>query len=257
MHIHDNIAAMQATTIAAITPGFNSPSLRFLYKLLSCSVLFIEWSFKIPSIIVDGLILSLLSLLPLLPLLPLLSLSISSLSKGVVLFGSGILVSGIWFVLLGIEDDIVGILYLSFAELLVGVITKVVFWLKVVVGIIFNKFVGIVVWISAWKVVGIFFGILVGIVVGIFAIFVGIVVSVIFGIVVVIIVVIIVDKIDNVVCVVVGWIVGKTVWFLVGTVAWVIGVSDFNGKFEFSRGNVLSLWLDISLNDSFWLLEIW
>ena len=252
MHIHDNIAAMQATTIAAITPGFNPPSLPFLYKLLSCPVLFIEWPFKIPSIIVDDIILSLLSLLPLL------SLSISSLSKGVVLFGSGILVSGIWFVLLGIEDDIVGILYLSFAELLVGVITKVVFWLKVVVGIIFNKFVGIVVWISAWKVVGIFFGILVGIVVGIFvAIFVGIVVSVIFGIVVVIIVVIIVDKIDNVVCVVVGWIVGKTVWFLVGTVAWVIGVSDFNGKFEFSRGNVLSLWLDISLNDSFWLLEIW
>ena len=229
MHIHDNIAAMQATTIAAITPGFNPPSLPFLYKLLSCPVLFIEWPFKIPSIIVDDIILSLLSLLPLL------SLSISSLSKGVVLFGSGILVSGIWFVLLGIEDDIVGI----------------------VVGIIFNKFVGIVVWISAWKVVGIFFGILVGIVVGIFAIFVGIVVSVIFGIVVVIIVVIIVDKIDNVVCVVVGWIVGKTVWFLVGTVAWVIGVSDFNGKFEFSRGNVLSLWLDISLNDSFWLLEIW
>ena len=228
MHIHDNIAAMQATTIAAITPGFNPPSLPFLYKLLSCPVLFIEWPFKIPSIIVDDIILSLLSLLPLL------SLSISSLSKGVVLFGSGILVSGIWFVLLGIEDDIVGI----------------------VVGIIFNKFVGIVVW--AWKVVGIFFGILVGIVVGIFvAIFVGIVVSVIFGIVVVIIVVIIVDKIDNVVCVVVGWIVGKTVWFLVGTVAWVIGVSDFNGKFEFSRGNVLSLWLDISLNDSFWLLEIW
>ena len=228
MHIHDNIAAMQATTIAAITPGFNSPSLPFLYKLLSCPVLFIEWPFKIPSIIVDDIILSLLSLLPLL------SLSISSLSKGVVLFGSGILVSGIWFVLLGIEDDIVGI----------------------VVGIIFNKFVGIVVW--AWKVVGIFFGILVGIVVGIFvAIFVGIVVSVIFGIVVVIIVVIIVDKIDDVVCVVVGWIVGKTVWFLVGTVAWVIGVSDFNGKFEFSRGNVLSLWLDISLNDSFWLLEIW
>ena len=250
MHIHDNIAAMQATTIAAITPGFNPPSLPFLYKLLSCPVLFIEWPFKIPSIIVDDIILSLLSLLPLL------SLSISSLSKGVVLFGSGILVSGIWFVLLGIEDDIVGILYLSFAELLVGVITKVVFWLKVVVGIIFNKFVGIVVW--AWKVVGIFFGILVGIVVGIFvAIFVGIVVSVIFGIVVVIIVVIIVDKIDDVVCVVVGWIVGKTVWFLVGTVAWVIGVSDFNGKFEFSRGNVLSLWLDISLNDSFWLLEIW
>ena len=228
MHIHDNIAAMQATTIAAITPGFNPPSLPFLYKLLSCPVLFIEWPFKIPSIIVDDIILSLLSLLPLL------SLSISSLSKGVVLFGSGILVSGIWFVLLGIEDDIVGI----------------------VVGIIFNKFVGIVVW--AWKVVGIFFGILVGIVVGIFvAIFVGIVVSVIFGIVVVIIVVIIVDKIDDVVCVVVGWIVGKTVWFLVGTVAWVIGVSDFNGKFEFSRGNVLSLWLDISLNDSFWLLEIW
>ena len=228
MHIHDNIAAMQATTIAAITPGFNPPSLPFLYKLLSCPVLFIEWPFKIPSIIVDDIILSLLSLLPLL------SLSISSLSKGVVLFGSGILVSGIWFVLLGIEDDIVGI----------------------VVGIIFNKFVGIVVW--AWKVVGIFFGILVGIVVGIFvAIFVGIVVSVIFGIVVVIIVVIIVDKIDDVVCVVVGWIVGKTVWFLVGTVAWVIGVSDFNGKFEFSRGNVLSLWLDISLNNSFWLLEIW
>ena len=228
MHIHDNIAAMQATTIAAITPGFNPPSLPFLYKLLSCPVLFIEWPFKIPSIIVDDIILSLLSLLPLL------SLSISSLSKGVVLFGSGILVSGIWFVLLGIEDDIVGI----------------------VVGIIFNKFVGIVVW--AWKVVGIFFGILVGIVVGIFvAIFVGIVVSVIFGIVVVIIVVIIVDKIDDVVCVVVGWIVGKTVWFLVGTVAWVIGVSDFNGKFEFSRGDVLSLWLDISLNDSFWLLEIW
>ena len=42
MHIHDNIAAMQATTIAAITPGFNQPSLPFLYKLLSCPVLFIE-----------------------------------------------------------------------------------------------------------------------------------------------------------------------------------------------------------------------
>ena len=188
---------------------------------------------------------------------------ISALSKGVVLFGSGIVVSGVWFVLFGMEDDIVGILYLSKAELLVGVITKAVFWLKIVVGIIFDKFVGIVVWTLAGKVVGIFVGIvveilvwifvgiLVGIVVDIFVVifigvFVAIVVSIIFGIVVGVIavfVVIIFDKIDDVVRIVIGIIVGKTVWFLVGTVVWVVGMLDFDGKFEFSRGNVLSLWL--------------
>lgn len=54
----------------------------------------------------------------------------------------------------------------------------------------------------------------------------------------------------------VGIIVWKAVLFLVGIVVGVVGVSDSNGAFYFSRVNVLSFWLEFSLTDSFWLLEI-